>query len=355
MAQYQLVPYTFRFHVSGKPQEVRPLADITAKGLNALDFIARAAQAHAGPPRREESTSDSSLQIDRVSRTGQVAMIEAASGVTGVRARLRRAGEAGLTDIREDDWTETPLRNVFYAASGKRVGLLLVERVGSAGVMTKLSRMLNASLAVVAPELRLHIAPAMSEEAMKRWAKDAEVKTLTLQHVNTGTGEQARSLKGLPIGRVVEFRAPRKRSWRLDMFGGLDAATQKSILTEIVPELPGVNAERAEAVAQQMLDEGWIVALGLKKDGHQRRMQVESKVGITVTFPASAAGNTTSRPKAGDFQEACRTAIDELSTDGLDVGPRAGCTWDDEPWKDDAEPWKAVWGVPEPEPGTSTD
>jgi hypothetical protein len=347
VGEYQLVPYSFKFHLSGHPNEVRDSRDINAAGMSALDFVAKCAAAHRGSPRVDASVSKTSLEIEAVFRDNHTVVIEAAAGQSGVRSRVRQKRTDTVIHVLEEDWTQIPLRNVFFMPPGATVGTILVERVGHAGVLTKLERMLNSTLRAMFSDLRVSISPLMSAEAMRAWAKDAEIKGVVVQRTDPGTGESARKLKNMPFGTILEFRAPKRRTWTWKQWGGMDEATQKSVLTELVPQLPGVrSADRAEEVAADLLAQGWTVSFSVRSGQRERKLQVETKTGITMTFPADQDPAAPGRPSMGAFRAACQAALVDLAADGMSVGSATLCTWPDDPWQDENE-WKAVWGVEE--------
>jgi hypothetical protein len=349
VSEYQLVPYTFSVHVKGRPNELRDLSNLDAAGLTVLEFIAQAARAHEGEPRLEEPTSPTAIQIQQISRSVDVTVLTVGSGQRGIRADVVRTrdGFTTTTDVTESDWTNTPVRNVFFAPQGTK-GLLLVERVGQVGVVGKLQKMLSETLRSRYPDLSFVVAPAMSAEAIEAWAKDARIKSIVLRHTHTKLGESTSKLAGLPFGQVIEFRAPRKQSWGQQLFGGkLDVHAQRTVLTEVVPNMPGVSPEKAAETATQMLEEGWTVALAMRKGHRQRLVQVSTKASITMTFPATTQGDNNKRPEHDDFSDACRAALTELAGDGMSVGEPKLCSWLDAQWEDDGEPWKGVWGVTE--------
>lgn len=349
MSEYQLIPYSFKFHLFGQPNEVRDPADIDAAGTSALDFIARCAFAHQGAPRLDEAISTTSLEIESIYKGDHAVVVEAAGGRSGVRSRVRQ--KRGTTDqvvqVLEQDWTQVPLRHVFYMPPGANVGTLLVERVGHSGVLTKLENMFNSTLRARFSDLRLQILPLMSSEAMRAWARDAEIKGVVLQHTDGATGESTRKLKNMPFGTLLEFRAPRKRAWTWQQWGGMDESTKKSVLTELAPQLPGVRSpEQAEKVASELLDEGWTVSFSVKAGKRERKLQVETMTGITMTFPADLDQASPGRPTTEAFRQATSAALEDLAAEGMSVGSASLCTWPDAGWQDE-DPWKAVWGVEE--------
>lgn len=356
MSEYQLVPYSFSVHVSGKPGERRPLDDLDAAGLTAVEFIAQAARAHAGEPRLEDKKATTALQIQQVARSERVVAITAGSGQRGIVAEVvqSRQGKTTRTAILANDWTHTHLRNVFYAPPGAAVGIALIERVGHAGVVSKINKLLRASLLAKHHGLLFTMQPAMSPAAIESWAADARVKGIVLRHTHQTTGESAHKLAGLPFGQVLEFRAPRRKSWSTKVFGGLlNEEAQKTILTEVVPQLPGVSAEEAEKVALQMIEDGWSVSLDLRKGSRQRLVQVATKASITMTYPASVK-DADGLSEHDDFVQACQNALTEMSSDGMSVGTPTLCSWDDKEWTSGSATWKAVWGVPESDTTSST-
>lgn len=355
MNEYQIVPYNFTIHVLGKPNEKRNLDDVDAAGLSAVEFIAQAARAHLGAPRLKKPTDTTAMQVQQVSKSDRVATIIAGSAQRGVVSEVAHKGKATRTMITEDDWTHTHLRNAFFVPPGSTVGVALIERVGNTGVRTKLEEMLKESLKARYPDLVLTMLPSMSPEAIETWAASARIKSIVLRHTHQTTGESTAKVGGLPFGQVLTITAPRDHSWPPELFGGqLNKEAQKKIMTEVVPQLPGVQDERAAEVAQQMMNDGWEVSLGMKKGSRQRLVKVSTTVSITMTFPASLGGASTKRPTHDEFVEACQSALQEMSDDNMSVGQPKLCSWDDQPWDDGGQAWKAVWGVSESDATSST-
>jgi hypothetical protein len=349
VSEYQIVPYTFSVHVSGNPSELLALNNIDGAGLKVLDFIAETARAHSGSPRLEKADSSTSLEILQIAKSEHVVALTIGSGQRGVVATLHqnRNGKRSSTDVVEDDLTSVKVRYVFFAPPGSKKGICLIERVAQVGAVTRVGKMLRQSLLAKNDDLLFTLMPAMSPAAIEAWAEKAKVKSIVLRHTHRATGEQTTQLRGIPFTQVLEFRAPRGRSWLSSIFGGkLDESTQKQIITEVVPNIPGLSASDAEAAAAQMMEEGWQVSLGLARDGRRRLVSVAAQTSITMTFPASSKG-TAGRPSHEDFVAACQNVLKELNSDGTSVGTPTLCTWTDVSWKFANSAWKAVWGVPE--------
>ena len=357
MSLYQIVPYTVKVTVTGSPNDSIDLSDIDGSGLSFIEFVAHASSSYVGAPRRESEIAASSLEIDEVRVTDTTGVVVVSPGTRGIRSRIRqeRNGTVATVEVQEHDTTSTPLRHVFFIDKHAKMGLLLVERVGHAGAVTLLNKMLTETMRQMFSGRSLRIAPAMSREAMEAWAEDAKVKSVVLEHTQRTTGETTRKLKGLPHGTVIAFRAPRRKFWKLDVFGGLDQITQLGVLTDLVPELPGGHDGDPAKRAEEMLEEGWRVSLAMSKSGKVRKFAVETKSGVTLTFPAGEDEESLTRPEDDEFMEACQRALVELESMGDVHFPSAAlCTWPPTTWDDGGAGWKAVWGVSESKSSAST-
>ncbi|MBW3084883.1 hypothetical protein KEM60_01072 [Austwickia sp. TVS 96-490-7B] len=351
MPDYQLVPYAIKFHLKGHPTDPKDVSDLDGRGTTAASLVARSFYPYLNIPHRGKDVDGKSFVVERIRRRADtIVMVEAAAGVNGVAARIVKMNEGKRQDpylVAEQDWTETPLRSVFVFMPGRKVGLLLTERVSSAGVLARITEVLKQSIQANKGDLMVKVEPVMTAEAMKAWAKDAQIKSIVIQHTNSVTGESTRRLGDLPYGTVIELKAPRSRTWTWGMLGEPENLTKQQVLTTIVPALPGVTADEAETVTQQLLEDGWEVKLGLDKQNRRRRMSVESKTGITITFPIHLHKGVSRHPTEYEFQVAARKAMKELREDGLDFGPEHMCDWSLEECWTDKDPWKAVWGVSE--------
>lgn len=188
MNEYQIVPYTFAVHVVGKPGELRNLDDFDAAGTSIVEFIAQAARAHAGDPRLEDKTATTAMRIEQVARSERVVALTVGSGQSGIQAEIvqQRQGSTQTTRVLEHDWTHITVRNVFVVPPGSTKGIALIERVGQTGVVTKLKKMLAATLRARYHDLTFDMMPAMSAEAIEAWAENSRVKSIVLRHTHTG-------------------------------------------------------------------------------------------------------------------------------------------------------------------------
>lgn len=366
-ATYELVPYLVRIRMAGDTSDAFRWNDFDAQGTSVLEFIAQAGLAHQGEARVASALDDAALRVVGVQRGGdRVVVLTASSGQRGVKQTWEREveGQWKTDTIRESDWMYTELRHVFYSpGADSKVGILLAERVMGRGALTRLRQMLRTALKHAHSDLEVDINPAMSPEAMERWANESVVKGLVLERVSPQTGETevAPTLAGKTFSSAIEFKAPRRQSWNLGLFGGVNASA-KEVLMQVVPHIPNVSSGDVEKVADQMLDEGWRVSFDLAHDKRRRKMRIATKAGITLTFPAALDDAGTeiveSRAPAHDeFVRACRNALKEMSEDGFQVGDPKGCSWGSGWWdtpKRDPRWAKAVWGVPESEPAQSS-
>ena len=108
-------------------------------------------------------------------------------------------------------------------------------------------------------------------------------------------------------------------------------------------------------MAVEMMEQGWEVSLGLRKDGRSRLVKVSEKASVTMTFPASPDETSQIRPLHTQFMSACQVALEEMKRDKMSVGDPKMCSWDDVGWDDQSTPWKAVWGVSESDSASCTD
>ncbi|WP_068325002.1 hypothetical protein [Janibacter terrae] len=366
-ATYEVVPYLVKVRVKGDTSDALRWNDFDAAGTSVLDYIAQAGLAHQGEARVASALDDAALRVVGVQREGdRVVVLTASSGQRGIKQTWERHedGSRKTDTIHEDDWMYTEFRHVFYSpGADSKVGVLLAERAMGRGALTRLRLMLHASLRHAHPDLELDINPAMSPEAMERWAKESVVKGLVLELVNPQTGETqaAPTIGGKTFSSAIEIKAPRRQAWALSLFGGVNASP-RAVLMQVVPHMPGVTADTAGAVADQMLEEGWRVSFELAHDKRRRKMRVATKAGVTLTFPAAldstGAEIAESRaPSHDEFTRACRKALEEMGEDGFQVGDVKGCSWDSAWWDTpNRDPrWaKAVWGVPESEPAESS-
>lgn len=356
---YEVVPYLVMVRASGDRSDVLPWGDFDNKGTSVLDFVALAGLAHQGEARVEKPLDITSLRLVGVHRGPRVTVLTASSGQRGVRHTWERQvnGERKTDTIHEADWMHTEFRHVFYSpGDNSKVGFLLAERAMGRGAVTKLRNLLRASLRSAYPDLDIDITPAMSSEAMERWAKKSRIKSLVVEHVSRNTGESTPTLAGLPFGAGIEFKAPRRHFWNLKSFGGLNASS-KDILQHVVPQMPGVKPDEVDGVIDDMLNEGWRVSLNLSHDNRQRKMSVDTKSGVTLTFPAALTKKGDEvvedrAPTLEEFERACAAALTEMKDDDFEVGDVKGCSWDPDWWETEGKDprWKkAVWGAPESE------
>lgn len=351
MSEYQIVPYTFSVAVRGKPDELRDLDDLDGSNtITLLDLIAEAGRAHETETRVSEIGAKSSLKVEKVARGARAVCLEVAAGRRGVRAEVARTrrGVTSTIDVQEHDWTNTSTRCVFISPPGAKMGIALLERAGHVGAVTNLRGLLQETLKSRYPDLIFHMKPAMSAEVVEKWTEGSKVKGIVLSHTDIKTGESTPSVKGLPVTPLFTIKAPRRKAWSwATLVDKLTPDTQKSILTEVVPQLPGVDPQDAETVAAQLLDEGWRISLEVTNHGKTRKVHVDTKVGVTMTFPATIKDIST-RPEDDDFMAACKQAITELGAMQLSVGTPTLCDWDQQAWDGGGNPaWKAVWGVSE--------
>lgn len=351
MSEYQIVPYTFSVSVRGKPTELRDLDDLDgSQTLSFLDLIAESGRAHAAETRLPEIGANTSLIVDKVARGARSVCLDVAAGRRGVRADVARTrkGVTSTIDVRERDWTNTTTRCVFIAPPGAKMGIALLERVGHVGAVTNLRNLVDETLKSRYPDLLLRLQPAMSPEVVEKWAAGSKVKGIVLSYTDIKVGESAPSVRGLPVTPVFTVKAPRRKAWSwASLVDKLTPDTQKAILAEVVPQLPGVDPADADSVAAQLLDQGWRVSLEVTNHGKTRKVHVDTKLGVTMTFPATMK-NVSTRPQDDDFMAACKQAITELGAMQLSVGTPTLCDWSNQPWNGDGKPaWKAVWGVSE--------
>lgn len=344
---YEIVPYTVKVKVQGVAEEFRPLSDIDNAGTSLAEVVARSGQAHMRQLRAETAVAERSMEVQDVFRDGHCAMLQLGSGQSGIQATIRQRRKAGLqrVDVKEEDTTSVALRHVFFYAPGAKVGILLVERVGNHGSLTNLNSLISANLRAHFSTLSLEVRPAMSTEVMERWAKQAKLKAFVLERVHTATGEK-HELRGMATSQVMRFGAPRRRSWSLGK-NGLSELDQRELLTELVPLIPNnATQQDVDAAVDALLEEGWRVSVELHRAGRRRTVEVKTKAGITMTFPAGSDETSRLRPENAQFQEACQEALRQLADDitGLGTMDPAACAWSTETWHDDSN-WKAVWGV----------
>lgn len=342
--EYQLVPYTIQFGVKGT-EEFRPLDDLDGDRLTAQEVVTDTFHTMVGRTRTAKPSDDDVVIDAPIITTEHVwsgpagLLAQVAYGTRGMQGSVTQA-DGNEFSIVPDDVTNVPLRHgMLFPRSGK-VGLLLAERFGGRGVMTPLSQMLKSLVAERVPGLRVDVRPAMSEEAMNRWAAGSRIKALVLHRVSTRDGVSSGEV-GVPSFRLAK---PRRRFFSWDQFKNEEGRVDDvQVMRHLLPELPrGTTSQDAEQAAQELVDEGWRVALELRNGGKTRQYHVDTQQGITLSFPA---GNGPRGPADNSgFSKACGEAVDELGSTGVVSGLESKhCTWPD---KLTQQPrWKGDWGV----------
>ncbi|OYO16604.1 hypothetical protein CGZ93_17745 [Enemella dayhoffiae] len=350
-SSYQLVPYIVTFGVPNRSDEFRPLSDVDGGQTSALDAVTKAYALMLDRERaHDEKGSDQTITIKAVRQGELCLLVEATSGTRGMSGALRLSS-GGRVPIGPDDVTDLPLRHVFLFSRTGKIGLLLVERFGNRGLTTLVTRMVKEIL-LTRLGLRVDIRPAMSEHAMQRWASQSKIKAIVLQRTSVREGASS------PITMLPEFRVamPRRKWWPWDRFrdpeGKVDA---KKLIAALMPEIPlHADYQDADRAAQQLLDEGWRVALELRKDQKTRQFHVDTQAGITLSFPAGPEG-VVGRAEEDGFKAACQEAVTEMKAAGIaDLLEPNDCDWSSEP-VDVENGFGGDWGVRPTDSKPSTD
>lgn len=359
MTTYQLVPYLISVHVKGKPTETRALDDLFAGGERLEDELASLLAAHQGLLLVEPVPKDPlRLRIDATGKGLRQLDCIVAPGRSGVESKIRRTDGSEL-DRGFRDIELVPLRHFLTYGAHAHRAVLFAERVGGAGAITALSKFLKAMWASKHGNTTLEIAPALSEAAMAGAVDSRPIKRFRLVRAKSPTGD-------LRVGQhavdcVVDVR-PRSRggTWSLkELLGGAEAKAS-NVLSAVSPALyPGVTAEDRDALAQQMLDDGWLVAVTIKLEGGtERTVYVEDKSSVSMSFAIIEGELAPSvKPTREEFVAACQRVIEDgmLSEWGLDPTWASMCRWSDVGWTDGAG-WKVQWDVldePAPDRGGS--
>lgn len=354
MTTYQLVPYLVSVRVRGMQQETRPLSDLLGNGTVELaGELASVLHAHRGGLRQEhgEVSSPAQLQVDSV-RSGRRALYAVVSpGRSGIESTIRRAtGET--VDRRFSDHELIGKRHVmYYPANGHRA-VLLAERIGGAGAIGPLTKLLKSAWGTRYPETVLTIAPAMAQQALGAALNEQPIKQLVLTRPTAPNGSLMVGGKQTTISTVL--KPPRRQRWARKDFAKGTANISTAILSEVASILrPGADPEKA---AQAMLDDGWQVAVTLNlPGGTERTINVSSTTAVSMSLQILEGQNEPDhRPTDEEFGNACRKVISDGLLAQWDIHPSSSpaCSWDDTEW-DSAGSWKAVWNVVQPSPDPS--
>jgi hypothetical protein len=346
-ATYQLVPYLISAAVRNNPTELRPIWDLDAKESSLHAAVSKISSGSRGKEFTDPDTATRKLELVSLRRGTDAIFSCWQPGRSGIEGTLRKPG--GQVIARATTDTEfTPLRQVAFFGRGSFHAILLAERVGTAGAISLVSRLLRRTFAAKHPDLRMDIHPAITHEVLDKMVKEEPIKSLvfTRPRSNDPTG-QGMLIHGQSVDIEVRMRASRRHSWTWESLpkNSEGVVTKESLLGIVAPFLrEGENESTAIAA---LLDERWDASVGVKfKNGAQRQVNVGSGHATTMSFPIIPPDADTGliRPTDDQFRQAC---VDTLALFegqyGIDTSVAVRCQWDAGEWDDPDDPWEVTW------------
>ncbi|NIL77579.1 hypothetical protein [Rhodococcus sp. B10] len=301
MAEYQITPYVVSVTPTGDRKSPRRMGDISLTEISALQAVTDTfvTLSHEQEPRRR-ADEESGRQIDylNVRAANRQVEVTCSLGVSGYNSMLKLAAldVPAQRDHRDTEWFE--LRAVFAAAPTARAGILLIEGVGSFGMASLISEVLQQGIRANVENVTVSVKPIQDAQA---WGETfAAMTTQALEFRTLIPGEVADNAptggKSVPLSKIL----------KISRRGGLGP------YSTITGKKPHEIADKY-GVGSDIDDDTWVVATVANPDrrGSGRKINVGENKVSSISFPVERASMSGS-PTDAEFYATAGQIVEDV-------------------------------------------